>query len=303
MASRAFIDWKPQAEARERVEQCVQIVEEYQAQGLVLTLRQLYYQFVSRDLIPNTERSYKNLGNLVSKARLAGMLDWDAIEDRGRRPDTPQQFRDVAHLVDVAINAYKLPRWEGQNWYAELWVEKAALAGVLEPLARKWHVTLMVNKGYSSTSALYESAKRFLANAPRPRFGASSGPHERALFYLGDHDPSGEDMVRDIEDRLRLFTDGLPILVEKLALTMKQIEQYDPPPNPAKMSDSRAAKYVDKHGDESWEVDALEPSVLQRIINDAFESIVDEDLLEKVVLREERDKARLRKAAKQLVKG
>lgn len=303
MSYKRFVDWNPQAEARERVEQCVQIVREYQAQGLVLTLRQLYYQFVSRDLIPNTERSYKNLGNLVSKARLAGMLDWDAIEDRGRRPDTPQQFRDVAHLVEVAINAYKLPRWGGQRWYAELWVEKAALAGVLEPLARKWHVTLMVNKGYSSTSALYESAQRFLANAPSRENGDydRDTPCERALFYLGDHDPSGEDMVRDIHDRLRLFTGGLPILVEKLALTMKQIEQYDPPPNPAKMSDSRASKYVDKHGDESWEVDALEPSVLQEIINDAFENIVDQDLMEKIELREERDKVRLRKAAKQLV--
>ena len=123
-----FDNWNPTPALAERVEQCEDIINEYTAQGLKLTLRQLYYQFVSRALIPNTERSYKNLGTLVSKARVDGILDWDAIEDRGRQPDIPGEYRDLEHIVKVALGAYRLDRWAGQDSYAELWVEKAALA-------------------------------------------------------------------------------------------------------------------------------------------------------------------------------
>ncbi len=204
-----FENWNPTAATAERVVQCIDIVEEYQAQGLVLTLRQLYYQFVSRGLIPNTDRSYKNLGTVVSRARLAGMLDWDAIEDRGRQPDVPLQFNDLQHRVSSALYNYRLDRWDGQRFYSELWVEKAALAGVLEPMAREFHATLMVNKGYSSQSAMYESAQRFAAGWSRLHAGEvpedldayleADRPKGCVLFYLGDHDPSGQDMVRDIQ--------------------------------------------------------------------------------------------------------
>lgn len=191
MTKEVFEDWKPKEETLVKVEKCEEIIVEYQRQGLVLTLRQLYYQFVSRDLISNEERSYKNLGSLVSKARLAGMLDWDAIEDRGRKPDTPNQFSGLRSLVEVALRAYRLNRWEGQDCYAELWVEKAALAGVLEPLAREFHVTLMVNKGYSSQSAMYESAQRIIDNTTVP----DDDPKPAYILYLGDHDQIGRAHV------------------------------------------------------------------------------------------------------------
>lgn len=287
-----FEEWAPTVASRSRVEQCEEIINEYQAQGLKLTLRQLYYQFVSRGLIPNTDRSYKNLGSIVSRARVAGMLDWDAIEDRGRRPDTPNEFDDPGHLVEVALRAYRLDRWAGQTCYAELWVEKAALAGVLEPLASEFHVTLMVNKGYSSQSAMYESAQRITNGAvvddddPRPVY----------IFYLGDHDPSGQDMVRDIQDRLNLYTHHvIPITVETVALTTKQVRQYRPPPNPTKLTDSRAKGYLAKHGHECWEVDALDPSTLQALIRDAFETVIDVEAMDRVKKQENVDKARLRK--------
>ena len=132
MSHEQFINWRPAAKTVTRVEQCEQIIDEYMDQDLKLTLRQLYYQLVSRDLIPNSEKSYKNLGTVVSKARLAGMLDWDAIEDRGRRPRKHSEFDDLGQLVQAALHSYRLPRWFGQEEYAELWVEKEALAGVLE---------------------------------------------------------------------------------------------------------------------------------------------------------------------------
>ena len=290
MSKIAFIAKRFNTQSVARIAQCDAIIEDYQGQGLRLTLRQLYYQLVSRNLIRNTEREYKNLVALVSDARLAGLLDWDAIEDRVRRPRSPSEFENLSDLVEAAIASYRLPRWQGQDYYVELWVEKDALAGVLEPLASEFHVTMMVNRGYSSTSAMYESANRFRHYSDRTG----------VLFYLGDHDPSGEDMVRDMGVRLQMF--GVDVDVRKLALTMPQIEQYNPPPNPAKMADPRAEAYVEAHGNESWEVDALPPNVLTQIIRDAFDEVLDVLKMNRIKKREQRDKRQLQVAVERLTR-
>lgn len=299
------------------------IVDAYQRQGLRLTLRQLYYQLVARALIPNTEKSYKRIGTIVSRARLGGLLDWDAIEDRVRRPQTPPEFANLEELVQAALHTFRLPRLRGQEWYVELWVEKDALAGVLAPIARRYHITLMVNRGYSSTSAMRESAERI-----------RSACHELDIekvhiLYLGDLDPSGEDMVRDVQDRLAQFlNDGRLVLPEdegglcdleddeaaaarlrapdlyvtKLALTSDQVDEYDPPPNPTKLTDSRAAKFVETHGYESWEVDALPPDVLRDLIEAEVEKYVDVVLMAEIQEEEEAQKEQLRAAAKDLIR-
>jgi hypothetical protein len=267
------------------IEQCNEIVEDYQEQGLRLTLRQLYYQLVTKNVIPNVERSYKNLGSLLNDARYAGLVDWDAIEDRVRRPRRASEWETIQSLVESALDAFRLPRWADQDYYAELWVEKDALAGVLEPLAEEAHVTLMVNRGYSSASAMFESANRFRrARGKRLR-----------LFYLGDFDPSGEDMVRDVEDRLTTFR--VNVKVQKIALTQEQIEEYKPPPNPAKMSDSRAANFVAMYGSSSYEVDALPPNVLAEIVREALDGVIDREKMDAVIEREEEAKEKLREAA------
>jgi len=273
-------------EALKKIELMNFIIEEYQEQGLRLTARQLYYQFVSRDLIPNQPAEYKKLTSLLTDARYAGLVDWKAIEDRGRAPDVPSEWPDLAALTESALRAYRLPRWNGQKHYAELWVEKQALAGVLEPLAREHHVPLMVNKGYSSASAMKESAERIMRRKVAP-----------IIFYLGDHDPSGEDMVRDIRERLTEF--GVEhLLVEKVALTIAQVRQYSPPPNPAKIADPRADAYIAKFGEHSWEVDALPPNILTNLIRGAFAKVIDKKLMDVVKTQEEKDKKRLRAMVK-----
>ena len=275
------------AASLERIQQMQGIVAEYARQGLRLTARQLYYQFVARDLIPNTVQSYKRLTSLLADARYAGMVDWDAIEDRGREPVVPSEWNSIQSLVRSAIRSYRLPRWADQPRYVELWVEKQALAGVLEPLAQEFHVVLSVNKGYSSASAMYGAAQRF---------NSDGADKDCLLFYLGDHDPSGEDMVRDIRDRLVEF-EVENLTVTKLALTMDQVEEYDPPPNPAKTTDSRYAAYAEQHGDQSWEVDALPPDILQRLIRGALEEAVDQEAMDAVIARENRGKAELQRLA------
>jgi hypothetical protein len=280
----SFVEHRFNTKAMELIGKCNVIVADYLSQGLRLTLRQLYYQCVTRNYFPNVERSYKNLSSLLSDARLAGLVDWAAIEDRVRVPRYPTEFGSLDDLVDAALNSYRLPRWAGQPNYCELWVEKDALSGVLAPMARDFHVTLSVNRGYSSQSSMYESSKRFIEH----------GDAECTILYLGDHDPSGEDMVRDIRDRMQTF--GANVEVRKIALTMTQIEKYNPPPNPAKTSDPRSAEYIAKHGNESWEVDALPPDVLQKLIRREIAALLDKNLLNDVLKKEESDKEALKKA-------
>jgi hypothetical protein len=292
MSKICFVEKRFNTDRTKIIQSANEIIAEYQRQGFRLTLRQLYYQFVIRLIIPNRERNYKNLGQAISEARLAGLIDWSAIEDRSRPPRSPPEWDNIEDLVSSAVATYRLPRWNGQENYVELWVEKDALAGVLWPMASRYHVTLMVNRGYSSQSAMYESALRFRHEA-----------NEKKLFllYLGDHDPSGEDMVRDVRDRMEVF--GVENLhVEKIALTMEQVEKYNPPPNPAKMTDSRAAGYVALHGDKSWEVDALPPDVLSRLIENRIEKLFDDEIGKPILEQEEKDKAALVKAAKKINK-
>jgi len=272
---------------------CNEVMTEYQGQGLKLTLRQLYYQLVTKNIIKNEERSYRILSSLVSDARLAGILDWDAIEDRVRVPVIPSQFRDLEELVDAALYSYRLPRWETQGNYVELWVEKDALAGVLRPLANKYHVPMMVNRGYSSQSAMYEASKRFLDQ--------SDNKTSRTILYLGDFDPSGEDMVRDIADRMQMFGCGAEFEIKKIALNPDQIKKYKPPPNPAKHKDPRSKEFIAKYGSSSWEVDAINPVELRRIITKEIERFIDTDAMKIITDKENEDKMRLTKAVKEIV--
>lgn len=325
MTYEIYSNYKPGKEAALLLRTITDIVINYQNQGLRLTLRQLYYQLVARDIIPNKEASYKKIGSLVSKARLGGLLDWDAIEDRVRQPKSPPEFHTLNALIDAALYSFRLPRLKGQKRYVELWVEKDALAGVLHPIAYRNHIVLMVNRGYSSTSAMRESAVRIRDKA------RELGVEEAVVLYLGDLDPSGEDMVRDIEDRLNLFLHqgheidwgGHPfkgnkkaviedypeacvrrgnvrLEVKKLALTMEQVEEYDPPPNPAKLTDSRATKYVEEYGEYSWEVDALPPETLRELIEDELELLIDQEAIQKVIDTENEQRALLEHAVSSL---
>lgn len=281
-----FVDWKPNTESCARLEQIGVVLEKYESMGIKLTLRQLYYQLVSKNIIRNQQKQYKRLGVLLSKARLGGLIDWDIIEDRVRQAQRASQWSSIKSLVNSAVASFRLPRWEGQPNYVELWCEKDALSSVLEPICDDLHVTLMVNRGYSSSSSMYESANRITAAA------AGRPAH---IIYLGDFDPSGEDMVRDIRDRMETFQ--VEVDVHKLALNPDQVEEYNLPPNPAKMSDSRAQGFVDRHGESSYEVDALPPEVLQKMVREEIEGHMDVGAYADVQVEEARLKATLIKAA------
>ena len=254
------------------------ILEEYKNDGYVLTLRQLYYQLVSKDIIPNNDREYAKLSNILKKGRMAGIVDWSAIEDRVRVPKLPYWVRGVTHAINDTIEQYRLNRMQGQNQNIEIWVEKDALSNVLYRVSGKYHIRLMVNRGYSSVSAMYDAHNRL-----------NSGD---TILYFGDHDPSGMDMIRDIRERMEEF--GLEINVCPIALTMEQIKTFNPPPNPAKITDPRAKWYIKEYGRTSWELDALPPRELIRLAEEAVKELINVDLYNNMLEKEQEHIAELR---------
>ena len=216
------------------IEQANIIIVDYAEQGFMLTVRQLYYQFVARDLIPNTMQSYKRLASIINDARWAGKIDWEDIEDRTRNLDDSPHWDSPAAILKVCAKTFALDKWIDQNYRVEVWIEKEALAGVIEPICRTLDIPFLACRGYLSASEMWTAAhKRF-----RQYIIAGQQP---VLIHLGDHDPSGIDMTRDIRDRLDLLggnTSG-QLIVNRIALNMDQVEEYNPPPNPAKTTDSR----------------------------------------------------------------
>jgi hypothetical protein len=234
------------------IEQANRIIAEYAEAGFTLTLRQLYYQFVARGLIPNSQREYKKLGSTVDNGRVAGLIDWAAIEDRTRRLRRHASWDSPKDILEGCAYSYRLNPWSTQKVRPEVWIEKDALIGVIEPVCEKFKVPYFACRGYNSQSEAYKAGKRhelYIADDLKP-----------LVLHLGDHDPSGIDMTRDNTDRLDLFARS-GVEVRRLALNWDQVQQYRPPPNPAKETDSRCAGYVAEYGHESWELDALDPKV------------------------------------------
>lgn len=299
----AFTDKSFSGDALELLYHISEILRNYEAQGYDLSLRQLYYQLVSKNLVENTERSYKNVGTLVSDARLAGMIDWDMIKDRGRVMVKNPHWGTPSQFIENVAPQYRFDLWADQPAYVEVMVEKQALEGVLEPVCRALDVPFMANKGYSSSSAMYEASKRYLKRAEQGK--------DLFVIYLGDHDPSGIDMSRDVLDRLDLFlktslnrcdeigpNEPAVLDVKRIALNMDQIEELRPPENPAKITDSRAAAYIKRFGKSSWELDAIEPRQLASLVTDAIRGVMDENLFDKNVRKMEKGRKQLMTFAK-----
>lgn len=284
----SFWSWKPNTASRARLAVIGKLVEEYAVDGISLTLRQLFYRLVAADVVPNTHREYKNLGELLSKARLAGLVDWESIEDRVRRAVEWQSFDSIQQCARMAANGFTLQRWMDQPVYVELWCEKDALSSVLRPICDELFATFMVNRGYSSSSAMYEARQRI----ERKRVDLDGNVRDVKIIYLGDFDPSGEDMVRDIRERLDTFQVE-DLEVTKLALNLDQVARWKLPHNPAKMSDSRAGGFVARHGKKSYEVDAIPPRDLQKMVRSAIKAHMDMDAYNAICEREQTLRTRL----------
>lgn len=269
------------------IEKANEIIEEYARGGMSLTLRQLYYQFVSKDLIPNKQSEYKRLGNIISDGRLAGLVDWDAIEDRTRNLKALYYNIDPGDAVADALHHFRLNKWTDQPNYVEVWIEKEALVGVIDKICNELDVPFFACKGYTSQSEMWGAAQRHI------RKKSVFDKEECHIIHLGDHDPSGIDMTRDIEDRFDMFEAN--VTVHRIALNYDQIESYKPPPNPAKLTDTRAKAYIENFGYSSWELDALDPFTLRGLIEDKVTSLRDTVIYEQTLREEEEGREILKK--------
>jgi hypothetical protein len=252
-----------------------QLVNDYMAQGYVLTVRQLYYQMVARGHSPNTMKDYKRIAATLNDARLAGLIDWDGIEDRGRTFRKRSRWETPQEILDAVARQYHQDLWKGQDHRVFVLVEKEALAGVLAGPCNEFDVPLLACKGYPSVSVLRDFALGDLLESM-----VKQGQHP-VILHLGDHDPSGIDMTRDLEERLRLFVSAETRKrtdLHRIALNMPQVEELNPPENPAKTTDSRFTAYQEKFGESSWELDALPPEYLDNLVRTEIRKyITDQD--------------------------
>jgi hypothetical protein len=284
------------------------ILQRYAAAGYDMTLRQLYYQFIALDTFPeerrwtwtgakwirdpagtkNAEPNYDWLGAMMNDARLAGLIDWDFLVDRTRELETVGHWDSPSAIMETVAAAYRIDKWESQPFRPEVWIEKEALSGVFERVCRRLDVPLFACRGYVSQSEMWRAAQRL--------DGYADAGQVPLIFHFGDLDPSGVDMSRDIEDRLSLFS-GAPVEVRRLALTMAQVEEFNPPPSPAKLTDCRAKAFVEEYGPDSWELDALQPDALAQLVTDEVEAVREEDLYSEAVELEREQRAALRVAS------
>ena len=265
-----------------------EIIDDFDKMGHKLTVRQLFYQMVGKAIIDNNYPAYRRISTLLKNGRMSGLVDWEIIEDRLRKPQIPCCDVGIAEALKFAARTYRLDRMEGQQNYIEVWVEKDALSGILSKITREYHVSLMVNRGFSSTTAMHEAYARFAAQIEKGQ--------DCVILYIGDHDPSGLCMSEDIQTRLKGF--GLNnIEVRRIALNMDQVQKYNLPENKLKKDDKgeptdpRGIAYKNKFGDKSWEVDALSPLVLEQLVRYEIESIINIDQYSAMLAREKEEKA------------
>lgn len=313
---------------RPLIDYCNAVCEEYAEAGMVLTLRQLYYQLVARAVIDNSDREYSKLSGLCNDARMAGLMDWNYLIDRNRSLRSVPFWDGPEDLITKSAKQYNRDLWKPQHHRVEVWIEKDAAIGTVESVCNENRVPYFSTRGYSSVSALHDAAQRIR--------GFIEKGDDVTILHIGDHDPSGVDMTRDLEERVRTFisvdwaglhmgpgrwtrgdlrqdmrrhmaekrgVDALelgavvPWRIKRIALTMDQVEEYGPPPNPAKLSDSRARAYIEQYGRSSWELDALEPIVLASLIQDEVDAVRDEDLWGATELEMELERRQLTAAA------
>lgn len=283
-----YVERRFSSESLKMIQKANEIIAEYEGQGFALTLRQLYYQFVARDIIPNNIKSYKNLGSVVNDGRLAGLIDWHHIQDRTRHLEKNVHFQDPGAAIKSVSSWYNIDMWARQKYRPEVWIEKDALIGVIEDICERLDVPYFSCRGYTSQSEMWVGGQRIGQWVKREK-------QTPIIFHFGDHDPSGKDMTRDIVDRLEMFMGGVEL--KRLALNMDQIEKYNPPPNPAKTTDSRAAAYIAEFGNDSWELDALEPKVITRLIEKSVRALMDKKVWEEDEERLKTEKSLLQAAA------
>jgi hypothetical protein len=275
-----FINWNPRAETKGILDHLFRIITE---EKMSLTVRQIFYKMLGPNF-DNTPENYARVSKFLTRARYAGMIDWALFEDRTRLPSIPKEWNNTTELLETAFKAYRLPRTDGQEYYLEIISEKDTLRTFVEPIARKYHLGFSVFRGFSSTTVMYELSRRI----------KKANGKKIVLLYVGDHDPSGLKMLEDLAKRQKTLSNGARLDIVPVALTLEQVREHNLLPNKTKKGDSNTPAYIAKYGDESWEVDALDPKYLKQALEAAILKYIDIPKMNAIIEREKKDKTVLR---------
>jgi len=269
---------------KQSLELLTQVQEIINSYDFALTLRQIYYQLVARQIIPNEQKYYKKLSRLCVAGRDEGILPEEGFADRLREVDKLSSWTDLNEFMQAVKRSYRKDKWQNQDNYLEIWTEKDALRSVLTEITYRYDVALMVARGQLSRTEVYRTAERYKAQSDK----------KCHLYYCGDFDPSGLSIYDSIKKRIMDF--GVFIDFERIALTQEQIEKYQLPSDPAKQSDPNYNKFVSIYGsDMVVELDSLPPDVLRKIIEDCILQNINEGHLVWALRKEKNEKARLNK--------
>jgi len=259
-----------------------EVLSDFYTRGFTTTVRSLFYQLVSRNVIANTEREYKNLGALVKNARLNGRIPWKYIVDETRPIVSNNHWASPQELLMSAAEQFRVDLRRTQWNIPEVWVEKTALIGVLRQVCSNLDVKLLSVRGNPSVTALHEADERII-----DRFRSDQAT---TIFYLGDHDPTGIAIPKNIGK----FLNSEYATVVRIGLNIDQVNKYNLPPNPAKESDNNYKKYAKEFGPTCWELDALDPDVIIDLVKSSLDSVTDWDLFNAQLKLQEQGRQELR---------
>ncbi len=253
--------------------------------GEPMTVRQVFYQLTSQGVIPKTESQYKNtVVRLLARMRRDHDLPFDWIADSTRWMRKPTTYGSMEYMLEQTARTYRRSIWNDQRAYVEIWLEKEALAGVLDDETYRWDVPLMVTRGYPSLSFLYSAAET-IGSIEKPTF----------LYYFGDHDPSGLDISRSVQEGIEQLSDGAEFHFERVAVTPQQIEEWGLPGRPTKQTDTRSKNFV---GD-SVEVDAIPPAKLRQLVSECITHHIDQGVLDQTLKIERLERDTLQEIAEE----
>ncbi len=271
------------------------IVSRYAAGAL--TIRGLHYQLVGLGMT-NSMRHYKRVVTAMIAARREGLIHYGTFSDHDRGMESQTDWEETIYenaiesgkdSIKFWMEYYRTNRWENQEYYPELWIEKKALIGTFKRPCDNWDVALSACKGYPSLTFLYEASQRFDE--------AEGKGKKPIILYFGDYDPSGEDIPRSIKENL--WKDfGVDVEVKRIALMEDQVVKWNLPPAPAKSGDSRTASW---DGLGQVELDAVSPERLSVLINNSIQDIFDDDAYNELQEREDQEREQYQAELKKYV--
>lgn len=276
-----YRSWRPNKRTTPILKFTINFIEKHHR----VTVRQVYYALVSAQMLANTRNSYNRLTRILTRARLSGTVPFNRIVDDTREAEKTPSWHNIEAILNAAVEQYRSDWWENQPYYIEVWLEKRALRRIFLPITNSLDVHLCVGGGYQSWPMVWQAKNRFTQRiAERQR---------AIILYFGDLDPSGKDMVRDIQARFDLL--GIHVEIVEVALTRRDIEQYNLPRNPMKLGDSRNRWFTREYGvNYAVELDALPPDVLKERIEQSIQSYVNIDELNAHLYKDRADKERWR---------